>query len=188
MSLFTFNKILILSSVLSIYPTYYYTSSNISPYQNLINIVNSNKNYQSIFEYINYIDSKEQKPYNYYVYSIQKWCGKDYQIHGLWPQYDQNSYPTYCEAPVYKNVEGDLYEEMNTYWNNCGDEQSFWNHEYTKHLSCVYQQFGLSENESFQLTLNLFKEFTDEDFKKCNNQSDCIVGCFDLELNKIPCP
>ena len=82
------------------------------------------------------------KPYNYYVYSIQKWCDNGYQIHGLWPQYDKNTYPTYCEAPIYQNVEGDLYNEMYKEWNNCGDLESFWNHEYTKHLSCIYQQYG----------------------------------------------
>ncbi len=180
MNVLTFNKAILLTSFLSsIYPTYYYLKYNLIPFQNIYNNYYFKSN-QNIL--------KEYKPYNYYVYSIQKWCGKDYQIHGLWPQYDSNSYPTYCDAPTYTNVEGDLYDEMNQYWNNCGDEQSFWNHEYTKHLSCVYEQYGLKETESFQLTLNLFKEFTEEDFKKCNNQSDCIIGCFDLNLNKIECP
>ncbi len=180
MSLITFNKLLF---VTSIYPVYYYFKNNIYPFQNLYQITDLQKLNDFFIPF-----KTEQKPYNYYVFSIQKWCGKDYQIHGLWPQYDHNTYPTYCTAPSYINVNGDLYEEMNTYWNNCGDEQSFWEHEYTKHLSCVYEQYGLSENESFQLTLNLFKEFTTEDFQKCNNQSDCIIGCFDLNLNKMECP
>ncbi len=185
MEILTFNKVLLLTSFISsIYPTYYYLKNSIIPFENLYKM-NKNGMFLDILNKGNNLDSK---PYNYYVFSIQKWCGKDYQIHGLWPQYDTNSYPTYCSAPTYVNVDGDLYDEMNTYWNNCGDEQSFWDHEYTKHLSCVYEQYGLKETDSFQLTLNLFKEFTFEDFEKCDNQSDCIVGCFDLDLNKITCP
>ncbi len=174
MTFITLSNAFFLTTFLSsIYPTYYYISTNTLPYYKLLN---------------NLYNNKQQLNYNYYVYSIQKWCDNGYQIHGLWPQYDKNSYPTYCEAPVYQNVEGELYNEMYKEWNNCGDLQSFWNHEYTKHLSCIYQQYGMTEEESFQLTLNLFNEFTKEDFDKCNNADDCIIGCFDLNLNRMNCP
>ena len=35
--------------------------------------------------------------YNYYILETQDWCSKDYKVHGLWPQYNQSDYPTYCE-------------------------------------------------------------------------------------------
>jgi hypothetical protein len=130
----------------------------------------------------------DYKPYQYYELAIQKWCQKGYQIHGLWPQYDASSYPTNCPAPVYQNVEGELFDEMEKYWHNCDSTQDFWNHEYTKHLSCIYQQYGIQEYDAFQLTLSLFEELTDSDFEKCQNADDCIVACYNLYLEKIPCP
>ena len=78
---------------------------------------------------------------------------------------------------------------MNENWHNCDSStQDFWNHEYTKHLSCIYQQYGLTEDESFQITINLFTNLQKSDFDKCNNQDDCTVACYDLEFNKISCP
>ncbi len=127
-------------------------------------------------------------PYKYYELAIQKWCQNDYQIHGLWPQYDVNTYPIDCPAPSYEPVYGDLLNEMNEVWHSCDSTQNFWEHEYTKHLSCIYEQYGLSEFDSFQLTVNLFNELTDSDFEKCNNNDDCIVACYNLYLEKINCP
>ncbi len=137
----------------------------------------------------NFDKSVNYTPYKYYELAIQKWCQDKYQIHGLWPQYDPDTYPTNCPAPSFVNIEdGTLLNEMNAYWHNCDSTQDFWNHEYTKHLSCIYQQYGINEYDSFQLTINLFNELTESDFDKCNNNDDCIVACFDLYLNKINCP
>ena len=130
----------------------------------------------------------DTKPYQYYELAIQKWCQKDYQIHGLWPQYDASTYPTNCPAPAYQMVEGDLLKEMGEYWHNCDSTQDFWNHEYTKHLSCMYEQFGIAEYDAFQITMDLFNELTSADFDKCKGADDCIVACYNLYLEKITCP
>lgn len=129
-------------------------------------------------------------PYQYYELSIQKWCQDSYQIHGLWPQYDSNSWPSNCPAPAYQTItDTTLLTEMNEYWHNCdSNPQDFWNHEYTKHLSCMYQQFGIQEYDAFQLTMSLFKDLTDTDFEKCKDADDCIVACYNLYLEKINCP
>jgi hypothetical protein len=52
----------------------------------------------------------------------------------------------------------------------------------------MYQQYGIQEYDAFQLTLSLFEELTDSDFEKCQNADDCIVACYNLYLEKIPCP
>ncbi len=129
-------------------------------------------------------------PYQYYELSIQKWCQNDYQIHGLWPQYDASSYPTNCEAPVYQIVDGELLDQMKKDWHSCDTSttQDFWNHEYTKHLSCLYQQYGIEEYDAFRLTMSLFDDLKSEDFEKCKGADDCIVACYNLYLEKIECP
>ncbi len=143
----------------------------------------------SYYYYKNFFQKPvDYTPYKYYELAIQKWCQNEYQIHGLWPQYDPDTYPINCPAPTFVEIEGTLLDEMNTYWRNCDSSQDFWNHEYTKHLSCIYQQYDISEYDAFQLSINLFKEITENDFDKCNNNDDCIVACFDLYLNKITCP
>ncbi len=156
---------------------YYYYQKH--PFHNLL------ENKKSPLYWFSQQDSPK---YNYYELAIQKWCQDDYQIHGLWPQYDADSYPINCPAPSYQPVYGDLLNEMNEVWHSCDSTQDFWNHEYTKHLSCIYEQYGLTEYDSFQLTVNLFNELTDSDFEKCNNNDDCIVACYNLYLEKINCP
>ncbi len=142
-------------------------------------------NFFTFFKYYN-----DFTPYNYYELSIQKWCQNNYQIHGLWPQYNSDSYPINCIGPSYTDITNtDLLNDMYRDWSNCDDStQSFWNHEWTKHGTCVYQQFGITENQYFQIAINLFDQLTTDDFNKCNNQDDCIVACYNLDLYKINCP
>ena len=51
------------------------------------------------------------KLYSYYCLSLQKWCSHDYKIHGLWPDYDANSYPSYCTNTPFN------LEELKLSWN-----------------------------------------------------------------------
>ncbi len=153
------------------YPTYYFYKEGLVPYNSLVN------------------NKLKSAPYKYYVLAVQKWCQNEYQIHGLWPQYDVDSWPENCNAPKYEEVYGDLLKDMDENWANCDmSTQDFWDHEYTKHLSCIYEQYGLTETESFTMTVQLFKELTEDDYKKCNGNTDCYVACYDLNLNKIICP
>ncbi len=127
-------------------------------------------------------------PYQYYLLSIQKWCQSSYQIHGLWPQTTTTTYPINCYAPAYTPISGELLDEMKQYWANCDDTQDFWNHEYTKHLSCMYQQYGISQEDSFQIAIDLFKDLDSKDFEPCKDQDDCYVACYNLDFQKITCP
>ncbi|KAE9367742.1 ribonuclease T2 [Stipitochalara longipes BDJ] len=68
-------------------------------------------------------------------------------LHGLWPDLCDGSYPQFCtEAPNYSNISDiisasqnpDLLTFMNSYWlPNSGSAESFWEHEWNKHGTCI---------------------------------------------------
>ena len=68
-------------------------------------------------------------------------------IHGLWPDNCDGSYSQYCDdSRDNSNIRGtlqaagatDTLNYMNTYWkDNGGDDESFWEHEWDKHGTCI---------------------------------------------------
>ena len=112
--------------------------------------------------------------YNYYILETQDWCSKDYKIHGLWPQYNQSDYPTYCENVSYIEPSGELLNNMNKYWDSCENNSNLWKHEWEKHGSCVKKQINYKENDYFNFTLSLFNKY----INLTNNCStkDCMLG------------
>lgn len=126
-----------------------------------------------------------EKNYKYYELSLQKWCTKDYQIHGLWPQYNSSYYPTYCKNVTYHQPKGELLNELNKYWNSC--DNTLWEHEWKKHGSCIQYQNNISENDYFNNTVQLLIKNKNL-INQCNQNSDnCILSCFDLDYNNIDC-
>jgi ribonuclease I len=121
--------------------------------------------------------------YNYYELAVQKWCSSDYMIHGLWPQINSTAYPEYCKNVSYYNPTGSLLVDMNTYWHKCDD--TLWEHEWEKHGSCIQLQNNIDESTFFNTTINLFIENSNL-LDNCK-ESDCILGCFDLDYNLISC-
>jgi len=121
--------------------------------------------------------------YNYYELAVQKWCSTDYMIHGLWPQINSTAYPEYCTNVSYSKPIGTLLTNMNTYWRGCDD--TLWAHEWEKHGSCVQVQNNMDEDMFFNTTLSLFLE--NKDLLKNCTEDDCILGCFDLDFNLVPC-
>lgn len=120
--------------------------------------------------------------YNYYELAAQKWCSDSYMIHGLWPQIDEDHYPTYCEEVEYNEPDNELLESMQQKWKGCDD--SLWSHEWKKHGSCMKSQNNITENDFFNITLQLFESYNFLLDINCNTKDDnCIMGCFDLEYN-----
>ena len=144
----------------------------------------TNNNYDA--NYLRKTHLKSDNKYSYYLLAVQKWCSKDYQIHGLWPQYDHNTWPSFCENVKYKMPTGDLLKKMNENWSSCDDNSNLWKHEWQKHGSCVEKQIGSDENSYFKLAIDLFKN-NKELLNNCSGR-DCTMGCFDLEGNYIECP
>lgn len=126
--------------------------------------------------------------YDYYSLAVQNWCQvkkqdknqQIYNIHGLWPDnYPPKTFPQNCSAPAYNpDMSDDLVSDMKKYWYDCNEEQtlSLWEHEYTKHGSCVYEQTGITQSEYFEKVIELFQMY---------NTNSTI--CFDLNFNKISC-
>ncbi|MCO5587672.1 hypothetical protein L7F22_041623 [Adiantum nelumboides] len=82
----------------------------------------------------------------------------DFSIHGLWPNYNDGTYPSNCEGTSYDStLIADLKEELQTYWDTLacpsGDGEKFWEHEWEKHGTCS----GLDERGYFEATLALRK-------------------------------
>ena len=99
-----------------------------------------------------------------------------WSIHGLWPQYELNKYPTYCESLKFdiKNLES-IEQELEKKWYSDKEKNSkFWEHEYLKHGSCMFEK--LTELEYFEKALelynyviknNLVDKYYDTQTKKC---------------------
>ncbi|KAL8725444.1 MAG: hypothetical protein Q9166_007338 [cf. Caloplaca sp. 2 TL-2023] len=104
-------------------------------------------------------------------------------VHGLWPDRCDGTYDQYCDpSREYTNVSSiisaagktDLLNYMNTYWKDYqGDDESFWEHEWDKHGTCIstlepgcYDNYTPQEEvvAYFQKTVDLFKTLNSYDF------------------------
>jgi len=93
----------------------------------------------------------------FYYLSLIKEDDGSYSIHGLWPQYSLNSYPSYCK-PVNFSIEklNPIMDTLNKYWySSKGLNADFWKHEYEKHGSCVF--IPMTELNYFKKTIELYE-------------------------------
>ncbi len=122
--------------------------------------------------------------YNYYLLALQNWCTTDYQIHGLWSDITSTTYPSYCTDIPFNLTQlqqSDKYDQISNFWTDCDYHNtiSLYEHEWTKHGTCVALQTGFSQNDYFEKALELYLD-------NSSNQGRDV--CFDLEFNKIVCP
>jgi len=121
--------------------------------------------------------------YTFYCLAFQKWCSTDYKIHGLWPDYNANSYPSYCNDTPFdlqQLEKSPKYERILKYWYDCTYEDTIalYQHEWLKHGTCVASQIGYSQNEYFEKVIDLFDTYKDYNV-------DTI--CFDLDFEPVNC-
>lgn len=88
--------------------------------------------------------------YNYYVFTIEwkptmclttdcvsGYLSTGFNIHGLWPSDTSGSYPSNCNGGSFF-VSSSTEELLETCWlSDSGSPQSFWEHEWSKHGTCV---------------------------------------------------
>jgi len=120
--------------------------------------------------------------YSYYYLASQNWCSADYKIHGLWADITSTDYPSYCSDVAFDLAElqtSTRYDELLVKWFDCTYDEtiSLYEHEWSKHGTCIALQSGMTQNEFFEKTLDLFVAY--------NNGSDPV--CFDLEFNQMSC-
>ncbi|KAI3950937.1 hypothetical protein MKW92_008159 [Papaver armeniacum] len=112
-----------------------------------------------------------------YFYFVQSWPGSycdtrrgccfpttgkpkaDFGIHGLWPEYNDGSYPSNCDPDSFfdPSVVSDLKEDLQRNWPTLacpsGDGNAFWGHEWNKHGTC--SESSLNQHAYFASALNL---------------------------------
>ncbi|KAI3516455.1 hypothetical protein L1887_15371 [Cichorium endivia] len=112
-----------------------------------------------------------------FFYFVQEWHGSlcdtkrvccypttgkpasDFGIHGLWPNYNDGSYPSNCDAdnPFDASQISDLMSEMQSKWPTLScpssDGLTFWGHEWDKHGTCSESE--MDQHDYFATTLNL---------------------------------
>ncbi|KAJ4980617.1 hypothetical protein NE237_031454 [Protea cynaroides] len=115
-----------------------------------------------------------------FFYFVQQWPGSfcdrrqsccypttgkpasDFGIHGLWPNYDDGSYPSNCDSGSSFDASAisDLIDRMQSDWPTLAcpssDGTKFWSHEWLKHGTC--SESVLDEHSYFETALNLKKE------------------------------
>ena len=132
-----------------------------------------------------------QNQNNFYYLSLLKNDKNIYgfSIHGLWSQYGNGGYPTFCKDIPFditklKSIEKDLI----TFWELPNDtdklEEQFWKHEWLKHGTCMFTE--MNELEYFKKTLELYHKIHNlkldiEKYKKGEN----YMIPFDLNFNLI---
>ncbi|BGP52536.1 hypothetical protein JCM8202_003174 [Rhodotorula sphaerocarpa] len=105
-------------------------------------------------------------------------------VHGLWPDNCDGSYDAYCDPSreyqdtktiLQNNAPPSLLKYMNEYWKDYkGDDNSFWNHEWNKHGTCIstlnttcygrkYDQYE-EVVDYFEQTVKLFKKLPTYDW------------------------
>ncbi|KAJ6811977.1 ribonuclease 1-like [Iris pallida] len=112
-----------------------------------------------------------------FFYFVQQWPGSycdtrqsccypstgkpaaDFGIHGLWPNYNDGTYPSNCDSrtPYVASKISDLTRRMQSDWPTLacpsGSGQTFWSHEWSKHGTC--SESILNQHGYFQAALNL---------------------------------
>ena len=121
---------------------------------------------------------------DYYLLSLIKHYNNEdeikYSIHGLWPQYkNTKNYPEFCKEVSFSLSSLDLIiDKLNQNWYSDTkiDNSKFWEHEYKKHGSCMFNE--MTELEYFSKTLELFEEAIKRDLPdkhKSNNLSRILI-------------
>ena len=62
-----------------------------------------------------------------------------FDIHGIWPEYYNGSYPSYCNKSAIFNVQvlKSIYTNLTKYWTDYRNAETFWKHEFYKHATCL---------------------------------------------------
>ncbi|CAB3397883.1 unnamed protein product [Caenorhabditis bovis] len=108
----------------------------------------------------------------------------EWTIHGLWPNYDNGSYPQFCQGiPKHFNESliKPIEDEMKKFWPNLYPKKtvkSFWKHEYDKHGTCA------QSDEKFSTEFKYFKMILDI-YKKLNiSKAMSLIGKSEKSINR----
>lgn len=74
-----------------------------------------------------------------------------YNNHGIWPEYNNNTYPESCNksAKFDLDVLNPIYPNLTKYWTDYRNAINFWKHEYLKHATCAENDPILADEFSY---------------------------------------
>lgn len=109
------------------------------------------QNYPNRFYYLSLLEKEDE-------YGNMQW-----HIHGLWPQYNINSYPSFCRDVTFDlNELRTILPDLQKYWYSTeSTNQQFWEHEWKKHGSCMFNK--MDEFDYFNTALKLFTNAIEQD-------------------------
>ena len=126
---------------------------------------------------------------DFYYLSLIKESDGYYSIHGLWPQYSLQSYPTFCRPVNFSLTKLDpIMDKLNKYWySNKGSNSTFWKHEYEKHGSCMFQP--MNELNYFSRTIEIYEYLLVNNIIKQRSEknptANKLLIALDVEFNLI---
>lgn len=108
-----------------------------------------------------------------------------WSIHGLWPQTDKNDYPQFCREVTFDiSLLEPIIDNLRKYWrSDRGPDSTFWEHEWKKHGSCMFD--NLNEFEYFNKTLMLFDFVTKNNLIDTYKKGDKALIPFSLDFEII---
>jgi len=98
---------------------------------------------------------------------------REFTIHGLWPEREDGSYPSYCNSTehFHENSIKDLIPNLEDKWRSLyGSDTGFWAHEWSKHGTCCMPVIN-SERSYFEISLHLYQSF---DIMQSLSSSDIV--------------
>lgn len=64
-------------------------------------------------------------------------------IHGIWPQYENSSYPQFCNNKTQFDISklSHILPNLTMYWTNFVNATDLWQHEFHKHMTCATSSY-----------------------------------------------
>ena len=132
--------------------------------------------------YKNFFNNKKDTRFYYLSLLLEN---DNWSIHGLWPQNSKTDYPSYCRKVTFNIALLDpiMNQLKDNWYSDKGPDNIFWEHEWKKHGSCMFNESN--EYDYFNNTLTLFNKVKALKIINKFKQGDKALIPFDLEFNVI---
>lgn len=129
---------------------------------------------------------KNQKKQFYYLSLLNN--NSKWHIHGLWPQYNDNTYPEFCNKNKqfdYDSIKSLVNELDDIWYSDKETNEDFWKHEWLKHGTCMYNK--CSELDYFKTAIYLMRDSESKNIiEKCRIKgTNKSMIPYDLNFNYI---
>ena len=123
-------------------------------------------------------------PYSYEIVALHQCChqGGNWTIHGMWPEHNNGSWPSYCQLGSLFNISEitPILSLLNSDWPDCycSPDQTcvgLWTHEWSKHGTC--SRFYPSQYDYFLQGLVRYNDLASRGWlEQCPNHGN--INCY----------